>query len=89
MSAKAPAVGKRRILFRKYADVKTLAAGEKFYPTEDVSKPTKRALKPTVAKLRTSITPGTVLILLSGKYRGRRVIFVKQLDSGLLLVTGA
>ena len=60
----------------------------RFYPADDVKKPLKRRniLRPT--RLRPSITPGTVLILLAGRFKGRRCVFLRQLPSGLLLVTG-
>merc|ERR1740133_170914 len=61
----------------------------KYYATEDLAVPrasNKSKRNPT--KLRASITPGTILILLAGPQKGKRVVFLKQLNTGLLVVTG-
>ncbi|MBW0478012.1 hypothetical protein O181_017727 [Austropuccinia psidii MF-1] len=60
----------------------------KFYPSEDVHQPKKSRKTARPTKLRSTLTPGTVIIILAGRFRGKRAVFLKQLESGLLLVTG-
>ena len=70
-------------------DNKKYKHAKNWYPTSETKGHFKRLSKKVrQSKLRSNIQPGQVLILLSGRFRGRRVVFLKQLPSGLLLVTG-
>ena len=64
------------------------AKSTRFYEGDDKAKPMPSRKPNKLTKLKAAYTPGTVLIVLSGRFRGKRVVFLKQLESGLLLVTG-
>ena len=66
-----------------------LRKGSKWYPADDIRKPVpSRKHNHKRTKLRAKLSPGSVVIMIAGVYRGRRAIFLKQLSSGMLLVTG-
>lgn len=80
--------GKFPVHEKKAVVAKPAAPEPRFYPAEDVKKPLQRRMVRRQTRLRASIVPGAVLILLAGRFKGKRVVFLGQLPSGLLLVTG-
>jgi len=65
--------------------------GRKFYPTEDPIRRRRVGHKTFKSHKRTykaGLEPGRVVIVLAGRHKGKRVVVLKTLPSGLLLISG-
>ncbi|CAG7709898.1 unnamed protein product [Allacma fusca] len=63
---------------------------KRYYPTAKANLRRKKQRTGIVhrTKLRGSLVPGAIVILVAGRHAGKRAVFLKQLSSGLLLITG-
>ena len=86
----AKGLEKRKESRKKHAEEnKSLKLKKNWYPVSDLKKHFQRKCKiPKASHIAAPLTPGQVVIILSGRFRGRRVVYLKKLESNLLLVTG-
>merc|ERR1711934_706774 len=92
----AAKAGKRKPWFRgqyeataKKVITKAEPKAPKYYAAEDTHAKLKNSrANNKQTKLKASLVPGAVVILLAGRFKGKRAVFLKQLDSGLCLITG-
>ena len=87
--AKGDLLKKRKESRKKNAEEnKGLRLKKNWYPVADSKTHFKRKCKvPKKSHISAELKPGQVVILLSGRFRGRRVVFLKKLEDNLLLVT--
>ena len=88
--AKGNLLAKRKESRKKNLEAnKGLKVKKNWYPVSNLKSHFERKCKvPKKTHISAPLTPGQVVILLSGRFRGRRVVYLKNLESGLLLVTG-
>merc|ERR1712217_250793 len=86
-AAKSPVFVEKKIGGTRMVRVKKLAND---YPTQDAPAPgtSVNFFSKHKRTVRSSLSAGTVAILLAGVHKGKRVVVLKHLETGLLLVTG-
>ena len=87
---KGDLLAKRKEARKKFAEEnKGLKLKKNWYPVSNIKSHFKRVCKkPKATHVSAPLEAGQVVIILSGRFRGRRVVFLKKLETGLLLVTG-
>ena len=80
-------LAKRKESRKKNAEEnKNLRLKKNWYPVSDKKSHFSRKCKiPKKAHISTEFTPGQVVILLSGRFRGRRVVFLKNYNQVFFL----
>jgi len=86
--AAAAAATTKSVKFGKSTRTVPVQKASRHYPTEDVGRPLYVRKAARIGAVRSSLKPGTVAIVLAGRFRGRRVVVLNTLPSGLILVTG-
>merc|ERR1712004_850060 len=91
-AAKKPAFVEKKVGGAKNGGTRKVAAQKpKFdYPTsvKTVVKTSKNLFSKQKRSLRPSLSAGVIAIVLAGVHKGKKVIVLKQLGTGLLLVSG-
>jgi len=88
--AKKPLTVEKKIGGEKNGKVRRVAVvrSKRYHPTAAGKTRSAKRTFESKTRLRGSLKPGTVCILLAGRHSGKRVVLMKQLTSGLLLVNG-
>ena len=83
-------LAKRKESRKKNAEEnKGLRLKKNWYPVSDLKRHFTRQCKvPKKSHISADLVPGQIVIILSGRFRGRRAVYLKKLESNLLLVTG-
>ena len=78
----------KKFTFKYETTVQPKGVKGKYYPADDTEDKKGACPVRNAPKVRASCAPGTVVIMVAGRFRGKRAVVLKGTKSGLLLVNG-